>query len=141
MQLSQLPCTTYNQPFRFLFEAKREKGNISMSNFVFTIKVQGIYVDSGWPVKHGRVFLVLCNKWLVQCTLEQWCCTGQVTFYEVPRKKWPFLPGPSVDWLKDKKKITTSIQQPCLFDISWTSWRSSTTSPLTSTAPPSGSSL
>ena len=37
-----------------------------------------------WPVKHGRVFLVLCKKWLVPSTVAY---TGQVTFYKVLEKR------------------------------------------------------
>ena len=32
-----------------------------------------IHYPTGWPVKHGRVFLVPCKKWLVQCTLLHTC--------------------------------------------------------------------
>ena len=38
-----------------------------------------ISYNTGWPVIHGRVFLVTCKKWLVKNT-------RQVTFYRVPEK-------------------------------------------------------
>ena len=37
----------------------------------------------GWPVKSGRVFLVPCKKWFVQCTIAN---TGQATFHKVTEK-------------------------------------------------------
>ena len=35
--------------------------------------------DTGWPVIHGRVFLVPCKTWLVKCKQH-------VIFYEVPEQ-------------------------------------------------------
>ena len=43
---------------------------------------------TGWPILHGRVFLVPCKRWLVQCT-RVYCTvayTRQLTFYKVPEK-------------------------------------------------------
>ena len=45
--------------------------------------------NTGWPVNHGRVFLVPCKKWLVQCTWVAY--TGKVTAYKVPENTDLFI--------------------------------------------------
>ena len=45
-------------------------------------------------VKHGRVFLVSCKKWLVQCTLQYNMYTKQVTFSKVPARRAMFTWSP-----------------------------------------------
>ena len=41
---------------------------------------------TGLPVKYGRVFLVPCKKWLVQCMLLYICTSASHFLYRVPEK-------------------------------------------------------
>ena len=47
-----------------------------------------IYNYTGWPVKHGRIYLVPCKKWLVQCTLLYTCTLDSLllTRYQIHQK-------------------------------------------------------
>ena len=47
-----------------------------------------IYLHTGWPDKHGRVFIVPCKMWIVQCTLL-WSIHTLASLFT----KRPFLSG------------------------------------------------
>ena len=66
---------------------------------------------TGWPLKHGREFLVLCTKLLVQCT-SLFTCTIKSHFLQDLKKTRPCLPGHPmllVFLVKDSKTITLRI--------------------------------
>ena len=41
-------------------------------------------VCTGWPLKHSRVVLIHCDKWLMKCTLLYTSTLEKDTFYKVP---------------------------------------------------------
>ena len=49
--------------------------------------------STGWPVQHGRVFLIPCKKWLVRCTRMRWRISNKSWFIQVTRKTGPCLTG------------------------------------------------
>ena len=48
---------------------------------------------TGWPVKHGRVFLIPCKKLLVQCTLLNMCTLDKSLILQGTRKTRTCLIG------------------------------------------------
>ena len=64
---------------------------------------------TGWPVIHGRVFLVLCTKWLVQCTLLYKCTLEN----QGTRNTRPCLSVPVVEDVSEaQKKVLFLVARP-----------------------------
>ena len=56
------------------------------------------YRYTGWPVKHGRVFLVPWKKWLFQCTCEQWCKLDKSVYTRYQKNTAMFIWSPCI-WI------------------------------------------
>ena len=79
---------------------------------------------TGWTVKHGRMFLVPCKTWLVQCTLLL-----QSIFYEVPEQQGQVFLGRVVPYcigLSQSSILVFSTSPPSYIKMSnramWGSW-------------------
>ena len=67
--------------------------------------------STGWPVIHGRVFLVPCKKWLVHWPVYgcKGAYTGQVPYYKVPENTAMFIWSGCTVYIADHAVIISNV--------------------------------